>query len=727
MMERIYKHIFLLLICVHTINPLFSEKSRVDSLQNLIEKAANDTTKINYLFELGEYFESSDPDQALSYYQKALSIAEQLEVPSIEKTNFIITCNRLLGLVYYNLNTYDKAMEYFMESLKLSESIGYKPGIIASLNNIGMVHESLRNFLQSVDYYNKSIELSKEIGDIFGVARGYNNIGISYANEGKIHLAILNYKKAADAFEKSGNSYYQAVTHNNIGTYYLGIAYEKEMPDSNAFFYNEAKLNFEKSLPIFREMEEHYDLATCLVNLSQTHYQLHKLAHGTSPTLSTNLQKAIDYGTESLETAQRIKSHGTIYYAAYTLRDIYRLLGNYKTSLKYADLIVSNNDSLFLEEKDRTIAEIEAQYQTEKKEQLIERQRLEAKRQATFRNALIISLALTLLFALSIYVGYRNKRKANTTIKEQYEILGQANAEILAQRDELEAQRDLLMDQNQKLEEAHTHITDSLHYAQSIQAAILPSEKILESISPNYFIFMKPFQVVSGDFFWAVTIDEYKIFGIADCTGHGVPGAFMSILGLNALKDIIVRHHIVQPDQILNFLRDSVINALGQNDPKQLHKDGIDIALCTYNSKTKELQYSGAGIPLWIVVSDNSDCKTFSEKYSKNAFYLNNHSLFEVKADIMPVGVSPLVKPFSKNTFSLKNCSASIYMATDGFADQFGGSDGAKFGSARLKNLILQHTDKPFGQQKKIISSDFERWISTNSQVDDVAILGIKV
>ncbi|HOP03256.1 MAG TPA: tetratricopeptide repeat protein [Tenuifilaceae bacterium] len=724
-MYKISKYLLAIFVCVSFVNCVFSENTKVDSIKILFEKAAHDTTKIGYLLELGDIFETSNPNEAISYYQEGLALAQKLDLPNIEKTEHIITCNRLIGLVYYNLNTYDKAMEYFMESLKLSESIGYKPGIIASFNNIGMIHESLGNFTQSVDYYNKSIDLSKEIGDNFGVARGYNNIGISYANQGKVHLAIANYARAADAFEKSGNKYYKAVTHNNIGTYYLGIAYEKENPDSNEYYYNQAKINFEKALVVFREMEELYDMATCLVNLSQAYYQLHILAHGFEPTLSVSLQKAIDYAEESLKTAQRIKSFGTIFFAAFTLRDINRILGNYKTSLEYADLIVSNNDSLFLQEKDRTIAEIEAQYQTEKKEQLIERQNLEAKRQATFRNALIISLALTLLFALSIFIGYRNKRKANTTIKEQYEILGQANAEILAQRDELEAQRDMLMNQNQRLEEAHTHITDSLHYAQSIQAAILPSEKIVESISPNYFIIMKPFQVVSGDFFWAVTINEYKIFGIADCTGHGVPGAFMSILGLNALNDIIVRHRIVEPDIILNYLRDSVINALGQNDPNQLHKDGIDIALCTFNSKTKELQYSGAGIPLWMVLNDDSNCKTIKEKHSKNAFYLNSHSLFEVKADIMPVGVSPLVKPFTKNTFSLKNCSASIYLATDGFADQFGGTDGTKFGSARLKNLILQNADKTFVQQKKIISTDFESWISTHSQVDDVAILGI--
>lgn len=726
-MKRALLYLLILSALAPTALPVIGQDYKIDSLTTLLGRSNPDTTQISLLIKLGGYYASSNPDKALAHYEQAKQIANNNLNNDVKFNELLITTIRLIGIVYYNQNAFDKAMANFMESLKISEKCNNVPGIIASLNNIGMVHESLHNFDQSIEYYNKSITLSENIGDTFGVARGYNNIGITYANEGKIHLAIANYIKAASAFEKIGNNYYQAVTYNNIGTYYLGLANKTEVSDSTEYYLNQAQLYFEKSLPIFREMKELYDLSTCLVNLSTTHYQLHKIIYKSQSNPSEHLKKAIKYGNESLEMATQIKSFGTIYSAAYTLKDIYKASSNFELATKYADIVISNNDSLFFEDKNRTIADIEAKYQTEKKEQLIEKQQLEASRQKVFRNALIVSLILVILYAISVFIGYRNKTRANSTIKEQNAILEQANAEILAQRDELEAQRDMLVDHNQKMEEAHNHITDSLHYAHSIQAAILPSEKVLGSISPNYFVFMKPYQVVSGDFFWAVSIEEYRIFCVADCTGHGVPGAFMSILGINALNDVVVRHRTVQPNQILGYLRESVTNALGQNDPNQTHKDGMDMALCVFNTKTRELQYSGARIPLWIVTEEFSNFFVLNEKSTKNCITQNGHKLYEIKANIMPVGIAPRMNPFTLNSFSLKGCSANIYLATDGFADQFGGAENGKYGSVKLKKLLLDNIHKPFPKQKVTIQKEFDKWTGTGNQVDDITILGIRL
>jgi serine phosphatase RsbU (regulator of sigma subunit) len=248
---------------------------------------------------------------------------------------------------------------------------------------------------------------------------------------------------------------------------------------------------------------------------------------------------------------------------------------------------------------------------------------------------------------------------------------------------------------------------------------------VLQQISPEYFVLMKPCELVSGDFYWATSFDEYQIFCVADCTGHGVPGAFMSILGLTALNDIVARHRVTKPNEILGYLRESVIEALSQNDPEQLHKDGLDIALCMFNSKTCELQFAGAKIPLWIVCQDES---IFNEhKEPLKPFTKNGLSLFEIKGDIMPVGQSPRMLSFTNHSFTLNNSSVNIYLATDGFGDQIGGSKNSKFSSLGLKKIILENIDKPFSDQSELLGKTFDEWKGNLFQVDDVTVLGIKI
>jgi len=269
-------------------------------------------------------------------------------------------------------------------------------------------------------------------------------------------------------------------------------------------------------------------------------------------------------------------------------------------------------------------------------------------------------------------------------------------------------------------------MTNSLRYAQSIQGAILPSEKLLSEISTDYFVFMKPCELVSGDFFWATTFENYRIFCVADCTGHGVPGAFMSILGITALNEIVSNHRVTKASDVLGYLRASVIDSLSQNDPQHLHKDGMDIGLCIYNNSTHELQFAGARIPLWLVTS-NPDSIEFTNSRPEEPISNKNNILLEVKGDIMPVGISPKMESFENNSMIIKGNSVCIYLATDGFADQFGQKENAKFTTKRLKSLILEHTEKPFSMQEKILDNTFEGWKGMEYQIDDVTILGLKL
>jgi serine phosphatase RsbU (regulator of sigma subunit) len=230
---------------------------------------------------------------------------------------------------------------------------------------------------------------------------------------------------------------------------------------------------------------------------------------------------------------------------------------------------------------------------------------------------------------------------------------------------------------------------------------------------------------VSGDFFWATTFGDYQVFCVADCTGHGVPGAFMSILGITALNDIVSRHKVTKPSEILGYLRESVIEALSQNDPEQLHKDGMDIALCVLNTKTRELQFAGAGLPLWIVSEEMS--ASISNNCSSEPITTNGFSLCEVKGDIMPVGQSPRMTEFTNHTIMLGEVGIRIYLSSDGYSHQPGGAEGRKFQKQQLLEKIIGMQGESLESQKSILDNIFEDWKNNHSQIDDVTVLGIKI
>lgn len=719
-MRNFFKYI---LICLFLSAGFVQATNPADSLLLKLKTANNDSVKAQTLIDLGDAIESSEPNRAISYYKQALNIAEEHAPENEFYQELLITCTRYIGIVYHNQNANDKAMEYFMRSLRLCEKHQHKEGMAASMNNIGMVHSEARNYESSIEYYQKSLNIAKELNDTFGMARSYNNMGVTYANMGNIQLAIENYQKAADSFEILDLQYYRAAIYNNIGTYYLSLIHEMGRNDSTLIYYQEALSFFQKAVPIFQETNEQFDFATSLANIAQTQVQLYEFLPKNHPKRSSYLNQSIANAKKSLKISKRINSFETIYYSAHALKEAYKFMGNNNLALEYAELIIQNNDSLLTQEKEHTIAEIEAIYQIEKKEQEIEQQRLEAGKQRLRFNALVAGVLLLGLLTFSLYRGYINKKKAHGIITEQNSILEQANAEILAQRDELEAQRDMVMSQNHELEEVYINMTHSLKYAQSIQAAILPSEKILQQVSPDFYVMMRPCELVSGDFFWATAFDDYQIFCVTDCTGHGVPGAFMSILGVTALNDIVTRHRITNPSDIMGHLRHNVIEAMSQNDPEQIHKDGMDMSLCVFNSRTRELHFAGAGLPLWIVTETPEVINLNSPKSIK----LGDFSLLEVKGDIMPIGKSPIIRPFTNHVIKLGSNHIRIYMATDGFADQFEEGTQKKYGISNLKNLILKNAYKDFTEQKNILEQTFDNWKGKGVHIDDVTVLGIRI
>ena len=297
------------------------------------------------------------------------------------------------------------------------------------------------------------------------------------------------------------------------------------------------------------------------------------------------------------------------------------------------------------------------------------------------------------------------QRELEKTVSERTSEISEKNEELHQQKEEILAQRNEIGVQKDKLEVIHKDLTESIEYARFIQYNMFPDLEVLNNTFSDHLLLFYPRDRVSGDFYWWSKVDDQIIVAVADCTGHGVPGALMSMLGISFLREIVLKEQIVNPSEVLNHLRDEVINALNQRMSPGEQKDGLDIALVNINLKTHELQFSGARNPLMMV---------------------RNQELLEFKADKAPISVYPKMIQFTTQNIELQS-GDQLYLFTDGYPDQFGGKNGAKFKRNRFKKLVIKMAENPMKDQFMILEENFQSWKGNQEQIDDITILGLKI
>ncbi|MFP4024634.1 MAG: SpoIIE family protein phosphatase [Thiohalospira sp.] len=311
--------------------------------------------------------------------------------------------------------------------------------------------------------------------------------------------------------------------------------------------------------------------------------------------------------------------------------------------------------------------------------------------------AYIIYFILAILIIVAIVKIYTRRLELEKIRLEQ--IVKERTEEVVKQKEEIEKQRDEIADKNRS-------ITDSIEYASRIQTAVLPSDDFAKNILPEHFILFRPRDIVSGDFYWMTKKDNLLVLIAADCTGHGVPGAFMSMLGVSFLNEIVNRHEITTASAILNQLRTDVKKTLGQEGKEGEAKDGMDLALCIVDLEKMKLQFAGAYNPLYL---------------------FRNNELIEIKADRMPIGIYVKEKEsFTNHELDLKKGDV-FYIFSDGYQDQFGGEDGSKFKTKNFKILLSEIHTKPMAEQRKILNKTIDQWRGKWEQVDDIILMGVRV
>jgi ligand-binding sensor domain-containing protein/serine phosphatase RsbU (regulator of sigma subunit) len=322
----------------------------------------------------------------------------------------------------------------------------------------------------------------------------------------------------------------------------------------------------------------------------------------------------------------------------------------------------------------------------------------------------------------------------------------QQKEEIESQRDEIESQRDVLQNQKEHIEHIYSEITDSILYAKRIQSAILPSKETFTELFPEHLIIFRPKDIVSGDFYWVAKVEETTVLAVADCTGHGVPGAFMSMLGAAFLNDIVRKEFITRPATILRKLRKEIIRALkqkGASGERQIEwavKDGMDISIVSINNKSLQplsdqegsptlsypAQWAGANNPLWIVTNKELQVNSNRVNSPNSELITHNPKLIELKGDKMPIAIHERMDDFTNHEIQLYSGDI-LYLMSDGYQDQFGGNKGKKFMSKNLKQLVVDNAHLSMDEQKNVLENTLDNWIGIGEQIDDISFFGIKI
>ena len=351
-------------------------------------------------------------------------------------------------------------------------------------------------------------------------------------------------------------------------------------------------------------------------------------------------------------------------------------------SLKHLEKDIQENDSIIVQDK------VEEKVMTST-----------IQRNKKLLMVMGVMLLLSILLGLSIYTNYRDKKKANDLLQEK-------NEKISAQKEELERHHSKVLEQRNYIAQQNKEITDSIIYAGRIQTALLPHKDTIKPDIAESFILYMPRNIVSGDYYWMSKKDKKVILVAADCTGHGVPGAFMSMLGMAFLNDIISNKGILYANEILNQLREYIIIALKQKGAEEDSKDGMDMAICIIDFGTMIMQYAGAYNPI---------------------YHIRSGEIKEIEADRMPVSFYHKGQlSFTNKLISIKE-NDLIYMFSDGICDQFGGQNNKKFSSHRFRELLLAAHSKPLTEQHQLIEKAINDWKGTYEQTDDILVIGIKV
>ena len=675
----------------------FAQQTQTGKALNFSRNEKNDTSRVNQLIHLCDSIFRSKPVDAISYANEALNLATRLHFTKGEA--FAL---KYIGLGYYVQAEYVKAANFLNQSLEKYESIDYKPGIANILNNLGSIFNNEGDDSKALELYLKSLKISEEIKDSIKEITALVNIGLIYSkkqftiekaegyykkallksegmkypygigtaavNLGELYFSKGDYATALSYFEKSLVTYKNSKTGNISYTLVnIGMIYARQKDYGKAIRYQEEALQMATSV------NSKLEIAHAEIGLAGTYHQKGELI------------KAIVHYRACEKIAKEIGARYELKTTYEGMAQAYSEIEDYKKAFHYQQEVSKLKDTIYSETSQVKINQLMFQNQLEsinKENELLKRdaslQEVRNKQQKTIITFLFLGFLSISIFTILLVRAKNHKKKVNAE-------LAQKNSLITAQ----------------KLE-----ITASIQYASTIQTALLTPEEQITKLFPENFILFRPRDIVSGDFYWLSDDNDRTICIVADCTGHGVPGAFMSMLGIAFLSEIVSKNPEISANEILNEMRHQVEISLRQTGRMGDSRDGMDVALLIFDRKKNRIEFAGANNPL-IIIRDNE--------------------IVEYKPDKMPIGYRDATdKSFTNHLIEVET-GDMLYMFSDGYRDQFGGPEGKRFMIRNFRNLLLEIHTLEMSAQKLFLEQRLNEWIYNTEQIDDILVMGIRV
>jgi serine phosphatase RsbU (regulator of sigma subunit)/tetratricopeptide (TPR) repeat protein len=680
-----------------------------EMLQKKIKSTPQNREKVDLLNELAQAYEKNQPIEARTQAQDALVLAINIEYAEGEAQAL-----KTIGNIYLLQSNYSQALEYFLNALKIFEELKQTKGIAETLNNVGNVYQNLGKFKEARQYYNQVIKIDEKNNDQKGLASSFNNIGALYYQQNNYDFALQYYQKSLLINETTQDEQGIALGLKNIGT----VEYDQSR-------FGAARLNFLKSLMIDQSLNNQNGMAISLSKLANTHLKL------------SQTDSAKYYANQALDIAFMMDFKSIILEASSTLADVYAIEGDYAKAFENQFISTQIQADIFSEANRQKITDLQTGYELEKKQIELEKKQIELEESNRRRNTQLIYTLLTLgaglivmVFAIFLYRANRQKQAANQLLTQQNFAMNLQNKEIIKQRNAIEVQKNQIEKQSNEIAKKNSNIESSIQYAQRIQQAMLPTEESIDKGLPLHFILYLPRDVVSGDFYWFTRVEPRPIYeeetskgkqnvlkgftsekiviAAIDCTGHGVPGAFMSMIGDSLMNQIILDKGILEPDQILANMHIGIRTALKQSET--LNQDGMDMSLCVIDKQAKTVEFAGA---------------------KNSLLYFQDKKLGEIKASIHGLGgwrdSRDDTHLYPKHTLSYAENPLTLYMYSDGYQDQFGGPRNKKFMRRRFKELLHNIYQEPMHYQKDILYQNLNEWMGDERQMDDILVIGVRL
>ncbi|HAA17175.1 MAG TPA: hypothetical protein DCE41_37860 [Cytophagales bacterium] len=623
------------------------------------------------------YTQAGNEVEALPHAQ----VAHRLSVQQRNKPSIAKSLN-LLCQIYQSLGKYEEAVMYCGVAIALAEDLRLEVEKAEAYTSMGRIFAELEDPERAKLYIQDPDALDEQMGLARVKGKSYLELGHLAVVEGKLEQAIVYFQAAIQASDLANDDLGLAKAHNSLGEIYL-----------KRTEYREARVQFLLAFTFARNVNDADELARAKVKLGFAKGNLNNVGEGRADVLDAL----------ALSEAATSSTQMDVYL---TLGDFFRMINRKDSAIYFYRLRLELQEDVFRTEINENLGDQLKHYleQEQDRQEQIQEENRKVAEQKDFNNrvkiyALVAGILAIGLIAAVLYTRYTVKNRATEALERQTESINRQKEEILAQRNEI-------VRKNRRLEEQTHQITNSIQYARDIQMAMLPEESELRAFFPESFIFNAPREIVSGDIFWFGRLGHRMVLAMIDCTGHGVPGAFLTVLVNNLLNQLVLEQQMHNPAEIITQLDEKVRKTLRVEEGGNDQSNTLDIALMVVDAETRWLEFTGAKMPL---------------------YYVHNYSLVQIKGDRFSVGSTETEeKFFTRQRIKLQE-GDYIYMATDGFQNQFGGKEGKKFMKTQFRRLLNSLSTLPMASQRSVLEQRFQSWKGEQPQTDDVLVVGLQL